>query len=72
MSLVPFAGAEIEPPKRGPSNQRTSAYHQFKSGKDTLQIAAAFNVPEATILYWLNERRSLYRRLPSPYRSART
>lgn len=42
----------------------------FRSGRDTLEIAAALKAPEAIVLRWINEDRSLRKGRPSPYGDA--
>lgn len=66
--LVPFVGHDaVDQPFDRHAARRAQAYSRFKSGADTLQIARAFRVREATILKWISIERSRRLGLPDPY-----
>ncbi len=52
---------------RTASGKMFRAYNMFKAGYDTMQIAAAVDRSEATVLFWITTARSKFRGLPSPY-----
>ncbi len=74
--MVPYAGYDPHEGKVGyypPRSEiyghgpRQRAYTMFRAGRDTLDIAQAFKVPEARVLEWITVERSDHLGLPRPY-----
>ena len=71
--LVKYAGQTSAAESRAESlafTKSSRASVMFRSGCDTLEIAAALKAPEAIVLRWINEDRSLRKSRPNPYGGA--
>jgi hypothetical protein len=71
--LVKYAGQTSAAESRAQNMefaQSVRATVMFERGRDTFDISAVLKVPEATVLRWINEDRSLRKSRPNPYGGA--